>query len=699
MCDRQDHPTTLRWAGCGRWLAGLAIVGCLALPGCAAFRPIRGIPASHAPAELLGESREGARTINLSLLTRRPQDQYRVEAGDILAVYIPGLLGPRTVIGPNLTAQVVGESPPITAPANSYDPPLMGYPITIRDDHTLVLPQLPPLPVRGLTLREVEMRIADACRQAQLLQEQNIEILVSLWRPREYRVLVVRQEATEDLSGGAAQQGTVNVGKSKRGSGHVVRLRAYENDVLHALSDNTVAANGLPGLDAENAIYIIRRSRHGSACPPAELSPVAPTPVGRFPQPAEAPYPTAAPYSAVPPNPVPIPERTPGLHSVTPPLQTPAPQPGPAAGSPEAPGYLSPPAGGVPYAPAFGTHSIAPTPQSQPLSPERIQYGTPENGMPILPQSHQVIRGQSPGGPGLMRGHSAYSASRSGRPGSIATESAPGRDGGILQTSYAEWSEPLAGPASASPVSWPAPGMVPASSNPYAGPPVNGYPPAGGYPPAMQPTGPGWAPAPGQVPSAPWSAPAVCPPGAWGIGEYGEADFTIDGPNVIRIPIRLAPGQSPNITEEDITLYDGDIIFIESRDTEVFYTGGLLGGGEYMLPRDRDLHVTEAISVAQSNIQAGGPTQSVGGVSALNGDVSVSPSRVIVRRRFADGRIVPIEVDLYRARLRAEEDILIMPRDLILLEYTCGEATLAFIERHLLAGALFGVAAAQMTTN
>ncbi len=34
-----------------------------------------------------------------------------------------------------------------------------------------------------------------------------------------------------------------------------------------------------------------------------------------------------------------------------------------------------------------------------------------------------------------------------------------------------------------------------------------------------------------------------------------------------------------------------------------------------------------------------------------------------------------------------------------MLQYKCGEATLAFIDRHLLAGALFGLAASQFTTG
>ncbi len=53
-------------------------------------------------------------------------------------------------------------------------------------------------------------------------------------------------------------------------------------------------------------------------------------------------------------------------------------------------------------------------------------------------------------------------------------------------------------------------------------------------------------------------------------------------------------------------------------------------------------------------------------------------------------------MDLFRARLKPEEDIMVQPRDLWFLQYKCGEATLAFIERHFLAGALFGVAAAEL---
>lgn len=688
-----------------------ALVGSLMLsPGCAAFRPLRGVPASHVPQELLGESREGRRTINLSLLVRSPIDQHRVEGGDILAVYIPGLLGVRNLIGPALGRETIGEAPPITAPTNAIDPPTMGYPITVRDDHTLVLPQLPPINVYGLTLREVELAIANACRQAQLMQMNNSQILVSLWRSREYRVMVVRQEASEMLTPTGGGQGNINPGASKRGSGQVVRLRAYENDVLHALTNSIGGNNGLPGLDAENAIYIIRRNKCRGASPAVSVAPPPAPPV----QPQYAPIPPAV----TPPAPI---QQSAPTYSPEPPRQAPA-------YAPSSPPVADP---GVPPANAE-VH-----PQVQPYAPpERIQYGTPQNGMPIMPQSHQIIRGQNPQSrAGRMQerfgGHSTSFAGHStnSRDATVDIRTAEygGRDADT--TSF----EPVANLYSQQQYAVPQQDPYAAQGGWNNAPPMNAgmnagqYPAPGGY---SDPMSSGYGFQSGMAESygqqAPYAAPTYdnAPP-SWNMPAYDAGyapapacptrnpitglfpeqfnyeDLTIDSPNVIRIPIRLGPGETPNISEEDVTLYDGDIVFIESRESEVFYTGGLLGGGEYQLPRDRDLHVLEAVSIAQSQIGVGGGgiNQSSGGVSSLNGDVTVSPSRVIIRRRFEDGRIVPIEVDLYRARLKAEEDIILQPRDLVLLQYKCGEATLAFIERHLLAGALFGVAAAQLSTG
>ena len=87
----------------------------------------------------------------------------------------------------------------------------------------------------------------------------------------------------------------------------------------------------------------------------------------------------------------------------------------------------------------------------------------------------------------------------------------------------------------------------------------------------------------------------------------------------------------------------------------------------------------------------------MGGVSALNNDVSISPSTVIVLRKLPDGGEVPIKVDLYRARTDLSERIVIQPGDYILLQYTPLEAIAAFVERHLLEGALFGLASQNLS--
>ena len=155
--------------------------------------------------------------------------------------------------------------------------------------------------------------------------------------------------------------------------------------------------------------------------------------------------------------------------------------------------------------------------------------------------------------------------------------------------------------------------------------------------------------------------------------------------------------------ESDIILYDGDSCIHRSRDTEVFYTGGLLGGGQYSLPRDYDLDVLGAIAVAQARgfgqSSASTGTSSVGGQSALNNDVSISASNVIILRPLPDGTQIPIKVDLYKALRDPAERVIIQPGDYLLLQYTKLEAVCAFVERHLLAGALFSVAAAQLQTG
>jgi len=206
--------------------------------------------------------------------------------------------------------------------------------------------------------------------------------------------------------------------------------------------------------------------------------------------------------------------------------------------------------------------------------------------------------------------------------------------------------------------------------------------------------------APPQPGAAPWLPPESQSPWPNFSGQSLQ-DFPLEAygfgrdTQIIRIPIRLYAGEVPQFSEKDIILNDGDIVFIESRDTEIFYTGGLLGGGQYTLPRDYDLDVLGAVSIASGRAvaSAGSTGSRIGGVSALNQDVSVGASDVTILRQLPGGGQIPIKVDLNKAIRDPQHRVRIQPGDYILLRYKPHEAVAAFIERNLLAGGLLAFAA------
>jgi len=145
-----------------------------------------------------------------------------------------------------------------------------------------------------------------------------------------------------------------------------------------------------------------------------------------------------------------------------------------------------------------------------------------------------------------------------------------------------------------------------------------------------------------------------------------------NNPNVTRIPLRLGPNDPPlQITEEDIILNMGDVVYIKSRQAELFYTGGMLKGGQHPIPRDYDLDVLGAIGMA------GGAADSQQGLGSF-----YPPTRVIVAR-IIDGQQVPIRLNLKKALLDPSERILIQPNDYILLQYTEMELMVNMLLRSL----------------
>ena len=552
----------LRAAACG------VLTGLLGLSGCAAFRPIDGIPARYVPDEVKAPTRSGKKTIDLSLLSQTQPSVYHLDTGDVLAISIEGVMPRRE-----------GELPPVNMAFNTNDEalPALGYPIPVRADGTISLPLLhQAVVVRGLTVKQAE----DAVRRAytidkKILQSGNERVWVILHRPRQYRVLVIRQEGVEASTAGG-QPGAVNLGTLKRGTGRAVTLTAYKNDVLHALAET----GGLPGLDAENIIYVLRAKRQAAGSAADSLSSVSPSAGGWSVAPSQL---------GVPPLPA-------GGHSLS------------------LPPIVSPESSLVPTVPA--------TP-SQPGVDPREQISEP--------QTRSTNSGLQPAMLGFESGLS---------------------------------------PTRVTPIAF--------RQDVNAAPPTTWQADL----PPMQSSG-DWP----EMSAENW------------MGHSAIGDSTLANQRITKIPVRLAPGEQARFTEREIILEDGDIVFIESRDTEIFYTGGLLGGGQYTLPRDYDLDVMGAVAIAQAGRSNAGATRATGGITALNNDVTISASQAVILRKMPNGSQVPIKVDLYRALRHPNERVLMQPGDYLLLQYSPWEACGAFFERHLLEGALFGVAAAQVSGN
>jgi protein involved in polysaccharide export with SLBB domain len=232
---------------------------CIVFTGCSALgNPVaNGVPVRRLSPELLGESRANLQLIPLTSLRQPAPDAYHIDSEDILGIWIEGVLGEK------------GVAPPITYSPIPNQPPGLGFPVPVRGDGTLSLPLVDPIPVRGKTLEETEQAIRDEYTiKKKILKQGQERIIVTLQRPRQYQVLVVRQDSSGDQQGGGAAGGqgrtagfVIGFGGnssrgSRRGTGFSIQLPAYENDVLNALT----RTGGLPGSDAVNEIIVERGS-------------------------------------------------------------------------------------------------------------------------------------------------------------------------------------------------------------------------------------------------------------------------------------------------------------------------------------------------------------------------------------------------------------------------------------------------------
>lgn len=162
----------------------------------------------------------------------------------------------------------------------------------------------------------------------------------------------------------------------------------------------------------------------------------------------------------------------------------------------------------------------------------------------------------------------------------------------------------------------------------------------------------------------------------------GKGDLNVvgSGRQTIRIPLRVRKGEQPNIPPEAITLQTGDTVYIEARESDVYYTGGLLPPGSWRLPRDVDLDVVQAILLSRGAINSGGLSAlNIAGTTTGTGLGNPSPSLVTVLRRTPNGKQVAIRVDLNCALRDPRERILIQPRDIILLQEMPQQAVARYV--------------------
>ncbi len=219
--------------------------------GCITFTNYA-IPADRLP-ECLRAPEKGKRVpLNLALLGQKAPREYTISPGDVLGLYVRGLI-----------PASADEAPPLIQTQNNFtniyypaigqnSTPAVGFPMEVNPSGQLVLPVIGGIQVTGLTVEQTAKLIANACIEKKIVQAGREYVYITLIRSNVTRVLVIRDEAPSDVPQFLRKDAPL---LTKRGHAQIVDLPNFENDVLHALS----ASGGLPGVDAHNEVWILRR--------------------------------------------------------------------------------------------------------------------------------------------------------------------------------------------------------------------------------------------------------------------------------------------------------------------------------------------------------------------------------------------------------------------------------------------------------
>ncbi|HBE70593.1 MAG TPA: sugar ABC transporter substrate-binding protein [Planctomycetaceae bacterium] len=223
--------------------------------GCITFSK-HAIPAARLPQQFEAPSRSALTPINFSMLQGSFPKQHLVGPGDVLAVTVQGVIPPEPKELPPLITGQATLNREYYPPTGVVNAPSYGLPLQVQENGVVQLPLVPSVALEGLTLSEAAEKIRSSYIDEGIAREGNDQVNVTLLRSRVNRVLVLREDASIEAAN-FVRKGEVTL--HKRGSAAVVDLPAYESDVLHALA----TTGGLPGVDAYNEIWILRKSLIG----------------------------------------------------------------------------------------------------------------------------------------------------------------------------------------------------------------------------------------------------------------------------------------------------------------------------------------------------------------------------------------------------------------------------------------------------
>ena len=134
----------------GHSLLLVFVLGLCGLPGCSTVMT-NAIPAAVARGFDGGTAHIPRSPIDFTLLRQQPPPSYLVGPRDVLGIFIQDVLGRRDEPPPVFTAL-----PPIGSTDASL---LVGNPVAVSDDGTIVLPSIEPLRIAGLTIPQVDAAI------------------------------------------------------------------------------------------------------------------------------------------------------------------------------------------------------------------------------------------------------------------------------------------------------------------------------------------------------------------------------------------------------------------------------------------------------------------------------------------------------------------------------------------------------------